>query len=97
MKLKIALLSIFFFNFIVYAAQIDTVKVFSKSMNKSIANVVITPKSYTTQKENYAVVYLLHGAGGDHSDWIQGHREFFLAAQDGHCEVNARCPAWRQM
>jgi|TARA_B110000037_G_scaffold216358_1_gene275251 S-formylglutathione hydrolase FrmB len=71
MKLKISLLSIFFFNFIVYAAQIDTVKVFSKSMNKSIANVVITPKSYTTQKENYAVVYLLHGAGGDHSDWIQ--------------------------
>jgi len=38
-------------------------------MNKSIANLVILPDSYALQKERFPVLYLLHGAGGDHKDW----------------------------
>jgi len=39
-------------------------------MSKSISNIVIIPDSYTTQKESFSVLYLLHGAGGDHTNWL---------------------------
>lgn len=54
----------------VFASQIDTIKVLSKSMNKSISNIVIIPDTYKTQKESFSVLYLLHGAGGDYTNWI---------------------------
>lgn len=54
----------------VLASQLDTLKVASKSMGKSIANLVILPDSYTAQKKGYPVLFLLHGAGGDHTDWV---------------------------
>jgi len=44
--------------------------VVSKSMNKSISNIVIIPDSYSIQKENFSVLYLLHGADGDYSNWV---------------------------
>jgi len=53
-----------------FASQLDTLKVTSKSMGKSIANLVILPDSYIGQKEGFPVLYLLHGAGGDHTDWV---------------------------
>ncbi|MCM4151450.1 esterase family protein [Arenibacter sp. N53] len=53
-----------------FASQVDTLYVQSGSMNKSIANLVILPDSYTEQKQGYSVLYLLHGAGGDHTDWV---------------------------
>lgn len=53
-----------------FASQLDTLKVTSKSMGKSIANLVILPDGYTGQKQAYPVLYLLHGAGGDHTDWV---------------------------
>lgn len=54
----------------VFASQIDTIKVLSKSINKSISNIVIIPDTYTTHKESFSVLYLLHGAGGDYTNWI---------------------------
>ncbi|MEP3837822.1 MAG: alpha/beta hydrolase family protein [Algibacter sp.] len=39
-------------------------------MNKTVKNVVITPDSYSKKGEPYAVVYLLHGAGGSHKAWL---------------------------
>ncbi|WP_241507256.1 alpha/beta hydrolase [Aquimarina sediminis] len=39
-------------------------------MNKNIRNVVILPNGYSTQKEKFPVLYLLHGVGGDYSDWV---------------------------
>lgn len=53
-----------------FASQLDTLKVTSKSMGKSIANLVILPDGYSGQKHAYPVLYLLHGAGGDHTDWV---------------------------
>ncbi|HXH99508.1 MAG TPA: alpha/beta hydrolase family protein [Sphingobacteriaceae bacterium] len=53
-----------------FAAKVDTVETFSSSMNKKIKAVVITPESYGAGKE-FPVVYLLHGAGGDYSNWVK--------------------------
>lgn len=50
--------------------QVDSIKVFSNSMNKMIVNTVITPENYKNKKEKKPVVYLLHGAGGNNNDWI---------------------------
>jgi S-formylglutathione hydrolase FrmB len=53
-----------------YAAKVDTLKVVSKAMNKTISNVVILPDGATVPKNGFPVVYLLHGATGNQNDWI---------------------------
>lgn len=54
------------------AAAVDTVMIQSKSMNKAIRCVVITPESYDNNKvDQYPAVYLLHGYNGNYSDWIK--------------------------
>lgn len=52
-----------------YAAKVDTVKVFSKSMNKDIKAVTILPADYDSKK-SFPVLYLLHGYGGNYADWV---------------------------
>ncbi|RYY38951.1 MAG: esterase family protein [Chitinophagaceae bacterium] len=52
------------------AAEVDTVTIFSKAMNRSFRAVVIKPDSYQKGKTNYPTVYLLHGLGGKFSDWV---------------------------
>ena len=52
------------------AAHIDTLLVESRSMNKSIPNLVILPDAYDAQKQPFPVLYLLHGASGDFMDWL---------------------------
>ena len=54
----------------IFAANVDTVVTYSQSMKKEISAVVITPKTYNKQTQ-YPVVYLLHGHGGDYSDWTK--------------------------
>lgn len=51
------------------AAKVDTTSLFSKSMNKPLKAVVITPDGYS-KAEHYPVLYLLHGFSGNYSDWI---------------------------
>ena len=56
----------------VSAQSVDTVAVWSESMKKDIKNVVITPAAYQTDKDaRFPVVYLLHGATGDYTNWIE--------------------------
>ena len=55
--------------FIVKAQSVDTILVHSASMNKDIKSLVILPAGYE-RGANYPVLYLLHGHGGDHKDWI---------------------------
>ncbi len=69
MKLKLVILFLFCAVLNTVASQIDTLMVVSKSMNTSIPNIVIIPDNYTTQKEDFAVLYLLHGAYGNYTDW----------------------------
>ncbi len=66
---KNCLAAVFFFSLNVYSSVIDTILVKSKSMDKSIPNLIILPDSYDKQNENFPVLYLLHGAGGNYLDW----------------------------
>ena len=53
----------------VQAAVVDTIQVYSPSMQKAIKTVVITPDNYTSASE-LPVVYLLHGYSGNYSNWV---------------------------
>lgn len=70
MKKIISFIACFFFVINGFASNVDTLVVYSKSMKKEIKNVIITPDSYSKKGKAYAVVYLLHGAGGDHKAWL---------------------------
>lgn len=50
----------------VSAGVVDTVDVWSPSMQRSVKTVVISPEA----PGRYPVVYLLHGYGGSHQAWI---------------------------
>jgi S-formylglutathione hydrolase FrmB len=52
------------------AGTVDTVTIYSPSMQKELKCVVIQPERYQTKKTSYPVVYLLHGYSGKYSDWI---------------------------
>jgi len=51
------------------AYRVDTIRIESKSMNKPISNIVIIPDNYSAQQKGFPVLYLLHGAGGDYTNW----------------------------
>jgi S-formylglutathione hydrolase FrmB len=73
------------FLFIVFAftsdraAVVDAIQVYSESMQKNIKVVVITPDNYASAQK-LPVVYLLHGYGGNHLDWIDKAKGFEKAA-----------------
>ncbi len=50
-------------------AQVDTVEVFSNSMQKNIKTVVVQPTN--TTESSLPTLYLLHGYSGKYSDYIQ--------------------------
>jgi S-formylglutathione hydrolase FrmB len=52
-----------------FSATVDTLKVFSPSMNKEVKTVVIIPQSYN-EETSYPVLYLLHGYSGRYDSWI---------------------------
>ena len=58
-------------NTTVYASKIDTLFVWSKSMNKQVPNLVIVPSNYYSSKTKFPVLFLLHGAGDNFLGWIQ--------------------------
>ena len=71
MKQFASVLLFLFISFHLLAAKVDTVTVFSNSMQKEIKCVVITPKNYKKSKERFPVVYLLHGYSGNYAGWIK--------------------------
>jgi len=56
----------FFFVLIGHAAKVDTVDIYSKSMNKNVEVVIISPE----KAKDCPVIYLLHGYGGNAKAWI---------------------------
>jgi len=69
MKLKTLFIILLLATSQVFAGRVDTLAVESKAMGKAIKNLVITPDNYDSQNQAYAVLYLLHGAGGDYLAW----------------------------
>lgn len=51
-----------------FAFRLDTLMIKSKAMNKEIPNIVIVPDSYS-EKEEFPVLYLLHGATDSYEGW----------------------------
>lgn len=51
-------------------ATVDSLAVPSQTMKKSLKAVAVLPESYTSNKKNYPVLYLLHGGYGHFNDWI---------------------------
>lgn len=68
MKSSLVIISILLTQFAF--GKVDTIQVFSNSMQKNVKCVVITPKKYKKAKTNFPVVYLLHGYSGSYSNWI---------------------------
>lgn len=66
MKVLSCLILTFFCFLSSFAAQVDTLSVFSSRMNKTIKNVVIRPEGKIPQ----STLYLLHGYSGNYSDWV---------------------------
>ena len=52
------------------AATVDTVLTHSAAMKKDIKAVIIKPAGYSASNK-YPALYLLHGFGGNYSDWIK--------------------------
>lgn len=52
-----------------YAQQVELVKVQASKMTKEVENNVIKPADYSDAVD-YPVLYLLHGYGGNHNDWV---------------------------
>lgn len=67
---QLLILSVCLVQVILLRAQVDTLHVFSGSMQKTIPNLVILPEGYHQKKQAYPVLYLLHGAYGGHMDWL---------------------------
>lgn len=57
------------------AAKIDTIQVYSAAMKKEIKTCVITPDNYDQSKNNFPVLYLLHGYSGNYATWVKNFAE----------------------
>lgn len=57
------------------AATVDTIQVFSPSMNKNIKSCIIVPDSYKKSDKKFPVVYLLHGYSGNYASWAKDFKE----------------------
>lgn len=71
MKLRLIVFLIGINTLFASASRVDTLRVLSNSMNKKITNLVIVPDLYDEQNGQFPVLYLLHGASGDYTDWLK--------------------------
>ncbi len=85
--LVVLLISVWSLN--VIAARVDTLQVQSEAMNKLVKNVVILPDNYDGSIA-FPVVYLLHGAGGNHTDWVS--KVPAVKSYADHYQVLIVCP-----
>lgn len=70
MKFKLLIILLLAVSSRLFASQTDTLIVYSTSMNKDIYNLVIIPENYSNDGKSLPVLYLLHGAGGDFTNWV---------------------------
>ncbi len=58
------------YSFYTAAARVDTLEVFSPSMNKYSRCLVLLPESYAFNPNPLPVLYLLHGYSGNYTSWM---------------------------
>lgn len=54
---------------VLWAGQVETVRVMSPAMRKTLPAIVVTPENYGQDNNRFPVVYLLHGYSGNYRDW----------------------------
>lgn len=85
---------IFFTLVIIYSKAIsgtvDTVEIYSRSMQKNLRCVVVKPDIYQFKITKFPVIYLLHGYDGNFSNWI--HRAPELKNYADKYETLIVCP-----
>lgn len=66
-------LGIFFFIVHVTFAQVKVVEdsLFSPSLNATMKFYAILPDGYSQSQERYPAIYLLHGYGGNYTNWVK--------------------------
>jgi len=75
MKKIIYSILLLLFVFKANAAKVDTLQVFSASMQKNIKTCVVVPDNYKKSKKAFPVVYLLHGYSGNYRSWAKDFKE----------------------
>src|SRR6476469_2927892 len=70
MKKAVALIVAFLFIQVLYAGEVDTLSVYSASMQTNIPCLVIKPSHYKKLKKKLPVVFLLHGYSGNYRQWF---------------------------
>ena len=68
MIIKQLLFYLFLFS-LLNSAEVDTVHIFSQSMNKHISAIIVVPDMYKSTDSKLPVVYLLHGYSGNYKNW----------------------------
>ncbi len=71
------------------AATVEVLSIPSKKMGRDIPATLILPDAYAQEDQRFQVVYLLHGAGGNHAGWNNATDISQLADQ---YEVIVVCP-----
>ncbi|MFW5726020.1 MAG: alpha/beta hydrolase [Bacteroidota bacterium] len=71
MKRILLLITILGLPMMMWAAKVDTLGVYSKSMDKEIKTCVVLPQGYTESGNPYPVIYLLHGYSGNYASWVK--------------------------
>ncbi len=89
MKNLILLTSLLLIAVATFAGKVDTVYFYSKALKKETKFTIATPENYSLKKNQYPVVYLLHGHSGNYSDWSQITS---LAAKADELNVIIVCP-----
>ena len=79
-----------FTSVVLFAAEVDTVIISSKAMQKDIRAVVIKPSTYENASNRFPVVYLLHGYSGNFSDWVTKVPQLTRLAEEN--QVLIVCP-----
>ena len=69
-KNSILLIFSIFSSCLLFAADVDTITISSKAMQKDLKAVVIKPAGYAQSANRFPVVYLLHGYSGSYNNWI---------------------------
>lgn len=71
--MKILHLILFIVAFQYSGGQVKVVEdsLFSSSLNSTMKFIAILPDGYTKSQERYPTIYLLHGFGGNYTNWVK--------------------------